>query len=230
VNALRDVRLLVVEDDDRLVELLSRGLGEEGATVSTAGTVQDGLAAAREEEPDAIVLDVMLPDGAGYEICRALREQGRWTPVLMLTARGEVEDRVEGLEVGADDYLVKPFAFPELVARLRALVRRERRRYDGVLSVGDLRLDPRAQTVERAGTPIELTAREFDVLEYFMQHPGELLSSWRLLEDVFGGIDHDPNLVAVYVRYLRDKIDRPFGRDTLHTVRARGYRLLDDRT
>ncbi len=148
----------------------------------------------------------------------------------MLTARDELEDRVEGFEAGPDDCLGKPFQFVELLARLRALVRRERRPRDGALAVGDLLLDPETHAVTRAGAAIELSAREFDLLEVLMRHRGEVLSRWQLLEEVWPrGVQHPPNVVDVYVRYLREKIDRPFGRETLTTVRSRGYRLTDDR-
>ena len=178
---------------------------------------------------DAIVLDVMLPGIDGFETCRRLREQGIWAPVLMLTARDAVEDRVAGLDGGADDYLTKPFSFAELLARLRALARRGPVERPAVLEVGDLRLDPAARRVWRGDSEVSLSAKEFQLLETFMRHPGEVLSRYQLLEHAWDyDYENRSNIVDVYVRYLRDKIDRPFGRSSLETVRGAGYRL-DDR-
>jgi two-component system OmpR family response regulator len=171
----------------------------------------------------------MLPDMDGYEVCRRLRDAGRWSPVLMLTARDAVPDRVAGLDAGADDYLTKPFSFAELLARLRALVRRGTPERPTAMQVGDLVLDPATRRVARDGTPIELTAREFALLEYLMRHPGEVLSRTRLIEHVWDfAFEGDSNVVDVYVRYLREKVDRPFGRDTIETVRGAGYRLREE--
>src|SRR5262245_9634223 len=186
---------------------------------------------ATENDYDAIVLDVRLGGIDGFEVCRRLRSAGRWSPVLMLTARDAVEDRIRGLDVGADDYLTKPFAFSELLARLRALFRRGARPRPAILTVGDLVLDPAARAVQRGEQPISLTVKEFALLEYLMRHRDEVLSRTQLLEHAWDfAFDGDPHIVTVYVGYLRDKIDRPFGRASLETVRAGGYRLRDDRT
>ncbi|MDQ1519745.1 MAG: two-component system, OmpR family, response regulator [Actinomycetota bacterium] len=223
------MRVLVVEDATKVAGLLKRGLEEEQLAVDVVFSGEDAVWMATENDYDAIVLDVRLGDIDGFEVCRRLRSAGRWSPVLMLTARDAVEDRVRGLDVGADDYLTKPFAFSELVARLRALFRRGAVPRPTVLSVGDLVLDPAARTVSRGGEVIALTAKEFTLLEYFMRHDGEVLSRARLMEHVWDfAFDGDPHVVTVYVAYLRDKIDRPFGRASLETVRAMGYRLRDD--
>jgi two-component system OmpR family response regulator len=223
------MRVLVVEDATKVAGLLKRGLEEEQLAVDVVFTGEDAVWMATENDYDAIVLDVRLGDIDGFEVCRRLRSAGRWSPVLMLTARDAVEDRVRGLDVGADDYLTKPFAFSELVARLRALFRRGALPRPTVLSVGDLVLDPAGRTVSRGGEVITLTAKEFTLLEYFMRHDGEVLSRARLMEHVWDfAFDGDPHVVTVYVAYLRDKIDRPFGRASLETVRAMGYRLRDD--
>ena len=190
---------------------------------------EDALWMAGSTGYDAIVLDVMLPGIDGFETCRRLREQGIWAPVLMLTARDAVDDRVAGLDGGADDYLTKPFSFAELLARLRALARRGPVERPAVLEVGDLRLDPAARRVWRGDTEVSLSAKEFQLLETFMRHPGEVLSRYQLLEHAWDyDYENRSNIVDVYVRYLRDKIDRPFGLSTLETVRGAGYRL-DDR-
>jgi two-component system OmpR family response regulator len=182
--------------------------------------------AGTENPYDAIVLDVMLPDLDGFAVCRQLRVANRWAPILMLTARDAVPDRVAGLDAGADDYLTKPFAFTELLARLRALVRRGAGERPATLSAGDLVLDPAARRVQRGQAMIELTAKEFALLEFFLRHPGEVLTRSRIIEHVWDfAYDGDSNVVDVYVRYLREKIDRPFGRDTIETVRGTGYRL-----
>jgi two-component system OmpR family response regulator len=171
----------------------------------------------------------MLPDVDGFEVCRRLRAASRWSPVLMLTARDGVADRVSGLDAGADDYLIKPFSFDELLARLRALVRRGAPERPALLSVGDLTLDPASHRVIRNGTAVELTAKEFSLLECFMRHPGEVLSRTRLTEHVWDfAYEGDSNVVDVYVRYLREKVDRPFGRDSIETVRGAGYRLREE--
>jgi two-component system OmpR family response regulator len=208
--------------------LLKRGLEEEGYAVDVAATGSDAVWAATENPYDAILLDVMLPDVNGFEVCRRLRAGGRWAPVLMLTARTAVTDRVAGLDAGADDYLTKPFSFSELFARVRALVRRGATERPAVLEVGDLTLDPAARRVARGGTAVELTAKEFALLEYFMRRPGEVLTRSRIIEHVWDfGYDGDSNVVDVYVRYLREKIDRPFRRNSIETVRGSGYRLRE---
>jgi two-component system OmpR family response regulator len=177
-------------------------------------------------ESDVVVLDLMLPELDGVQVCRQLREAGVWTPVLMLTARDGVDDRVAGLDAGADDYLVKPFSFAELLARLRALVRRGAGERPSVLEVGDLRLDPATRQAWRDTTELRLSAKEFALLETFMRRPGQVLSRYQLLEHAWDyAYENRSNVVDVYVRYLRDKIDRPFGRDSLETVRGVGYRL-----
>ncbi len=224
------MRVLVVEDEAKMASLLKRGLEEEGYAVDAAGDGRQALWLGAENPYDAIVLDVMLPDLDGFEICRRLREAGRWSPVLMLTARDDVTDRVGGLDAGADDYLTKPFAFAELVARLRALVRRGASERPAALRVGDLTVDPATRRVSRADVPIELTAKEFALLEYLARHPGEVLSRSRLIEHVWDfAYDGDSNVVDVYVRYLREKVDRPFGRESIETVRGAGYRLREVR-
>jgi two-component system OmpR family response regulator len=223
------LRVLVVEDEVKMAGLLKRGLEEEGYAVDVAGTGSEALWLGTENPYDAIVLDVMLPDLDGFEVCRQLREGGRWPPVLMLTARDAVPDRVTGLDAGADDYLTKPFSFTELFARLRALMRRGANERPTVLREGDISLDPATRKVTRGDAPIDLTAKEFALLEYFMRHAGEVLSRARLIEHVWDfAYDGDSNVVDVYVRYLRQKIDRPFGRNTIETVRGTGYRLREE--
>jgi two-component system OmpR family response regulator len=222
------MRILVVEDELKMAGLLKRGLEEEGYAVDVAATGADAIWAATENPYDAILLDVLLPDMNGFEVCRRLRGAGRWAPVLMLTARDAVADRVAGLDAGADDYLTKPFSFSELLARIRALVRRGASERPAVLEVGDLALDPAARRVTRGESAVELTAKEFALLEYFMRRPGEVLTRSRIIEHVWDfGYDGDSNVVDVYVRYLREKIDRPFRRDSIETVRGSGYRLRE---
>jgi two-component system OmpR family response regulator len=222
------MRVLVVEDEVKMAGLLKRALEEEGYAVDVAGRGEDALWFGGENPYDAIVLDVMLPDLDGFEVSRRLREAGRWSPVLMLTARDAVADRVAGLDAGADDYLTKPFSFAELLARLRALVRRGAAERPAVLRVGDLQLDPARRTVWRGGTSIDLTAREFALLEFLMRHHGEVLTRTQLIEHVWDfAYDGDSNVVDVYIRYLRNKVDRPFGRDSIRTIRGVGYRLED---
>jgi two-component system OmpR family response regulator len=223
------VRLLVVEDDAAMADVLRRGLEEEGLAVDVASTAEDGAWLARENEYDAIVLDLMLPDRSGFDVLAELRKAGRWAPVLMLTARDAVEDRVRGLDLGADDYLTKPFAFDELLARLRALMRRGAKERPSVLCVGDLSLDPATREVRRGDTSISLTAKEFALLEFFMRYPDRVISKTELIDHVWDfAFEGDSNVVEVYIGYLRQKIDRPFGRGTLETVRGAGYRLRDD--
>ena len=212
-----------------MAALLRRGLCEEGVAVDVAGRGEDALWKAGATEYDAIVLDVMLPGIDGFETCRRLREDGVWAPVLMLTARDAVEDRVAGLDGGADDYLTKPFSFSELLARLRALARRGSPERPSILSVGDLRLDPATRRVSRGDAQIALSAREFALLEAFMRHSGEVLSRFQLLERAWDfEYENRSNVIDVYVRYLREKIDRPFGVKSLETVRGVGYRLRED--
>jgi len=222
-------RVLVVEDSVKMAALLQRGLEEEGYAVDVVGTGTDAVWMAIENPNDAIVLDVMLPDFDGFEVCRRIREGGSWAPVLMLTSRGTVEDRVQGLDVGADDYLTKPFAFRELSARLRALVRRGPAKRPTVLRVGNLVLDPATRVVRRGDARIDLSAKEFSLLEYFMRHPGEVLSRMDLIEHVWDfAYDGGSNVVDVYIKYLREKIDRPFGIRSIETERGAGYRLKAD--
>lgn len=223
------MRILVVEDELKMAALLRRGLAEEGHAVDVARTGDDGVWMAQAAEYDAIVLDLMLPGLDGVSVCRRWRENGVWAPVLMLTARDAVEDRVAGLDAGADDYLRKPFSFAELLARLRALARRGTPERPLVLEVGDLRLDPASRQVWRADTEIGLSAKEFALLETFMRRSGDVLSRLQLIEHAWDyAYETRSNVVDVYVRYLREKIDRPFGRCSLETVRGVGYRLRKD--
>jgi two-component system OmpR family response regulator len=220
------MRVLVVEDELRMASLIRRGLAGEGLAADVAAKGEDALWMAEAHDYDAIVLDVMLPGLSGFETCRRLRENGVWAPVLMLTARDAVEDRVAGLDNGADDYLVKPFAFAELLARLRALARRGDRERPSVLSVGDLTLDPATREVRRGESDVALSAKEFALLETFMRRPGEVLSRLYLLEHAWDfAYDARSNVVDVHVRRLRQKLDEPFGRRSLETVRGAGYRL-----
>jgi two-component system OmpR family response regulator len=224
-----NVRVLVVEDEPHMAELIRRGLSHEGFAVDVAANGEECLAMAIATAYDAMVLDVMLPGISGFEACRRLRDEAVWTPVLMLTARDSVDDRVTGLDAGADDYLVKPFAWPELLARLRALIRRGDHERPTVLEVGDLRLDPATRAVHRGDAPIELSAKEFALLETFMRRPGDVLPRTHLLERAWDvGYQGRSNVVDVYVGHLRAKIDTPFGRRTLETVRGSGYRLRAD--
>jgi two-component system OmpR family response regulator len=220
------MRVLIVEDEVKMAALIRRGMREEGMAADVATKGEEALWMAGSTDYDAIVLDVMLPGIDGFETCRRLRADGVWSPILMLTARDSVEDRVSGLDGGADDYLTKPFSFGELLARLRALARRGPVELPVLLEVGDLRLDPATRQVWRGETEISLSAKEFSLLEVFMRRPGEVLSRFQLLEH---GWDYDyenrSNVVDVYVRYLRQKVDRPFGRDSIETVRGAGYRL-----
>jgi len=223
------MRILVVEDELKMAALLRRGLAEEGHAVDVAATGDDGVWMAQAADYDAIVLDLMLPGLDGVSVCRRWRENGVWAPVLMLTARDGIEDRVAGLDAGADDYLRKPFSFAELLARLRALARRGTPERPIVLEVGDLRLDPATRQVWRGDTEISLSTKEFALLETFMRRPGDVLSRLQLLEHAWDyAYETRSNVVDVYVRYLREKIDRPFGRQSLETVRGAGYRLRKD--
>jgi two-component system OmpR family response regulator len=218
--------VLAVEDERRMAELIQRGLVHEGLAVDVVDRGEDAVWKAQAHDYDVVLLDVMLPGIDGFETCRRLREVGVWAPVLMLTARDAVEDRVAGLDGGADDYLVKPFAFPELLARLRALARRGAAERPAVLAVGDLRLDPASRRVTCAGRPVSLTPKEFALLETFMRRPGQVLSRLELLEHAWDfAYDNRSNIVDVYVLRLRAKIDARPGQTRLETVRGAGYRL-----
>jgi two-component system OmpR family response regulator len=222
------VRVLIVEDELKMASLVRRGLTEEGHAADVAATGEDGVWMAQAHPYDAIVLDVMLPGLSGFETCRQLRNAGVWAPVLMLTARDGVDDRVAGLDAGADDYLTKPFSFAELLARLRALARRGAVERPTELVVGDLRLDAARRRAWRGEHEIGLSPKEFALLEAFMRRPGEVLSRLQLLEHAWDfAYENRSNVVDVYVRYLREKIDRPFGADSLETVRGVGYRLRE---
>jgi two-component system OmpR family response regulator len=223
------VRILIVEDELKMAGLLRRGLIEEGHAPDVATSGEDAVWMAQSHPYEAIVLDVMLPGLNGFETCRRLREAGVWSPVLMLTARDGVDDRVAGLDVGADDYLTKPFSFAELLARLRALVRRGGGERPTELSVGSLRLDPASRRAWRGPDEITLSPKEFALLETFMRRPGQVLSRLQLLEHAWDfAYENKSNVVDVYVRYLREKIDRPFGASSIETIRGVGYRLRED--
>ena len=220
------MRALIVEDEVKMAGLLRRGLVEEGYAADVARSGEDALWMAGSTDYDAIILDVMLPGVDGFEVCRQLRDNDVWSPVLMLTARDGVEDRVAGLDSGADDYLTKPFSFAELLARLRALTRRGPSSGRPCSRSGTLRLDPAPRQVWRGDVEVALSAKEFALLETFMRRPGEVLSRFDLLEHAWDyGYENRSNVVDVYVRYLRDKVDRPFGVSSLETVRGAGYRL-----
>jgi len=209
-----------------MTSLLVRGLRGEGYAIDAVTDGQDAMWSALETDYDIVVLDAMIPPPDGFEVCRRMRDQGRWMPVLILTARDAVADRIDGLDSGADDYLTKPFALEELFARLRALIRRAPLERPAVLRVGDLTLDPRTRSVRRGDTGIRLSPKEFELLRELMRRPGEVLSRSHLIDHVWDfAYDGGSNIVDVYVRYLRDKIDRPFGRDTVQTVRGAGYRI-----
>jgi DNA-binding response OmpR family regulator len=223
------MRLLVVEDEMRLAEGLKRGLEAEGFAVDVAANGTDGLWLARENRYAAILLDIMLPGLNGYLVCRTLRKEADWTPVLMLTAKNGEWDQVEALDTGADDYLTKPFSFAVLVARVRALIRRGSTPRPAVLEAGDLTLDPATREVRRADAAVELTAREFAVLEFLIRRAGQVVSKTEILEGVWDfDFDGDPNIVEVYIRHLRNKVDRPFARESIQTLRGAGYRLAAD--
>jgi two-component system, OmpR family, response regulator len=228
-GTVRRMRVLVVEDDVKMASLIRRGLRADGMAADVAVKGGDALWMAGATEYDAIVLDVMLPGVDGFEVCRRLRAEGVWSPVLMLTARDAIEDRVQGLDTGADDYLTKPFSFAELSARLRALARRGPLERPPVLEAGDLRLDPATRRVSRGGVDIALSAREYALLETFMRRPGQVLDRFQLLEHAWDDeYENRSNVIDVYVRYLREKVDRPFGRESIETVRGAGYRLRAD--
>jgi two-component system OmpR family response regulator len=220
------MRLLVVEDDEKLARAVARGLRNEGYAVDAVGDGNSALRQAAIYDYDAVVLDVMLPERDGFEVCRALRERGCWAPVLMLTARRAVDDRIKGLDAGADDYLAKPFDFGELLARIRALVRRVPAERPALLEIDDLVVDPATHQVARAGTVVELTAREFGVLEYLARHAGQVVSRTQLLDHVWDqNYLGSTNIVDVYVGYLRKKLEQPFGRPLIRTVRGVGFVL-----
>ena len=223
------MRVLIVEDEPKMARLIHRGLEREGMAADVAGNGEDALWRAQATEYDAIVLDVMLPAMDGFEVCGRLREAGVWSPILMLTARDGVRDRVAGLDRGADDYLTKPFSYAELLARLRALFRRGPVERPTELSAGSLRLDPATRRAWRGDEEIELSAKEFAVLETFMRHPGDVLSRFQLLEHAWDyEYENRSNVVDAYVRLLRRKIDKPFGVESIETVRGAGYRLRED--
>jgi two-component system, OmpR family, response regulator len=223
------MRALVVEDEPKMAALLRRGLIEDGYSADVAGTGEDALRMARAVPYDAIVLDVMLPGLDGFDVCRQLRSSGVWSPILMLTARDGVNDRVIGLDTGADDYLTKPFSFAELLARLRALTRRGLSERRTVLEVGSLRMDPATRQVWRRDVQLELSTKEFALLETFMRRPGHVLSRVDLLDHAWDySYESRSNVVDVYVGYLRAKIDRPFGLRSIETLRNAGYRLRSD--
>jgi DNA-binding response OmpR family regulator len=223
------MRVLLVEDEVGLADAITRGLAAEGFEVEAVHDGLEGLWRAREHGYAAVILDIMLPGMNGYQICRTLRAEEVWTPILMLTAKDGEWDEAEALDTGADDFLSKPFSFVVLVARLRAILRRGAAPRPAVLEVGDLHLDPATREVHRSSTRIDLTAREFAVLEHLMRRPGEVVSKTDLLRDVWGHeSDADPNVVEVYLGYLRKKVDAPFDRRSLITVRGAGYRVVDD--
>jgi len=223
------MRILVVEDEKRLAAGLKKGLEAEGFATDVALNGTDGLWMARENPYDAIVLDILLPGMNGYQVCATLRDEGNWTPILMLTAKDGEFDEAEALDTGADDYVTKPFSFLVLVARLRALIRRGAGERPTILEAGDLRFDPGARRAWRGDVPIELTAREAALLEFLLRRKGEVVSKRDILDHVWDyAFEGDPNIVEVYVRHLRNKLDRPFGRTALETVRYAGYRLADD--
>jgi DNA-binding response OmpR family regulator len=217
---------LVVEDEPRLARGLRTGLEAEGLAVDVAGDGGEGLWYAQENSYDIILLDIMLPVMNGYKVCQQLRDEGDWTPILMLTAKDGDWDQIEGLDSGADDYVLKPFSFDVLLARLRSLVRRGATERPVRLTVGDLVLDPARRAVTRAGTEVDLTAREFSLLQFLMRHPGDLVTKHQIMENVWDfDFEGDSNVVEVYIGRLRRKVDKPFGREDIETLRGSGYRL-----
>jgi DNA-binding response OmpR family regulator len=223
------MKVLVVEDDRKIATAVRRGLQAEGITVDVAFDGTDGMWQATEGSYDLIVLDIMLPGRSGNEICARLREAGDWTPILMLTARSGDLDEAHALDSGADDYLIKPFSFAVLVARIRALMRRAAGRDPAPVQAGDLRIDPGRRRAWRGASEIRLTARQFDVLEFLVRRPGQVLSKAEILDGVWEyDFEGDPNIVEVYIRRLRTRIDEPFGRHAIETVRGAGYRLTAD--
>lgn len=225
------MRVLMVEDEVRLADTVSRGLTAEGFVVDVVHDGRDGLVEAQSRDYDVIILDIMLPSLNGYDVCRGLREADVWAPVLMLTAKDGEYDQVDAFDLGADDYLTKPFSFVILVARLRSLVRRGAPARPTILEVGDLTLDPATRVVRRGETGIELTPREFGLLHFLMRHPGEVVSKLEILQSVWDmNYNGGENVVEVYVGYLRRKVDQPFGRQSIQTVRGAGYRLTHARS
>jgi two-component system, OmpR family, response regulator len=223
------MRVLVVEDEKRLAAGLKKGLEAEGFATDIALTGTDGLWLARENDYDAIVLDILLPGMNGYRVCAALREEGVWTPILMLTAKDGEFDEAEALDTGADDYVTKPFSFVVLLARLRALIRRGASERPALLEAGDLRFDPAARRTWRGDVPVDLTAREMALLEFLLRHKGVVVAKSEIVQHVWDyDFEGDPNIVEVYIGHLRNKLDRPFGKNAIETVRGVGYRLADD--
>jgi two-component system, OmpR family, response regulator len=223
------MRVLVVEDEKRLAAGLKKGLEAEGFAADVALNGDDGLWMAQENPYDAIVLDLMLPGKNGYQVCSTLREGGVWTPILVLTAMDDELDEAEALDLGADDFLTKPFSYLVLVARLRALIRRGTPERPAVLVAGDLLLDPGSRQVWRGDAEVQLTARELSLLEFLLRRKGQVVSKREILEHVWDyNFDGDPNIVEVYIRHLRNKLDRPFGRSSIETARGAGYRLVSD--
>jgi len=223
------MRVLIVEDEAKMAGLLRRGLEREGFGVDAVPSGEEAVWKAEAVDYDAILLDLMLPGIDGLEVCHRLREAGVWSPILMLTARDAIRDRVAGLDRGADDYLTKPFSFAELLARLRAVVRRGKPERPVELTVGELRLDPATRQARRGEAEVDLSAREFALLETFMRRPGEVLSRFQLLEHVWNyDYENRSNVVDSYIRFLREKVDRPFGVESIETVRGAGYRLRRD--
>lgn len=221
------MRVLVVEDEVKIARAIRRGLEREGYATEVVSTGREAILRATEQDYDAVVLDVMIPAPDGFAVCRQLRARNRWAPVLMLTARDSVEDRIRGLDAGADDYLVKPFSFGELLARLRALLRRVPAERPATLQAGDVALDPSTHAVTRAGRPVELSAREFALLEFLMRRAGQVVTRTAMLEHVWDyRYDGDSNVVDVYIGYLRRKLEEPFGAPLIRTVRGVGY-ILD---
>ena len=224
------MKVLLLEDDVRLAGLITRGLRRDGNAVDTAGTVEDARWLATESVYDVLVLDVMLPDGDGFGLCRELRSTGDWTPVLLLTARDAIDDRVRGLDVGADDYLVKPFAFAELFARLRALVRRGSTERPNVLASGDLRLDPATREVSVGRASMSMAGREFALLEYFLRHEGEVLTRSRIIDEVWDwAFEGTPRIIDVYVRAIRARLGGGAATPRIETIRGVGYALRPPR-
>ena len=223
------MKLLLVEDDKKIATVVKRGLEAEGFTVEVAFDGNDGLWLATEGSYDLIILDIMLPGRNGYQICAEMREAGDWTPILMLTAKDGDLDQAEALDTGADDYLIKPFSFSVLVARIRALLRRATGRNPAPVEAGDLRIDPGQRKAWRDDVEIPLTARQFDVLEFLMRRSGQVMSKTEILDGVWEyEFEGDPNIVEVYIRRLRSRIDDPFGRHAIETIRGAGYRLRAD--
>lgn len=229
LHKLVSVKLLLVEDEERLARILAKGMSADGFTVDVCHDGAEGLMLATTRYYDLLVLDIMLPNVNGFEICRRVRAEGGSVPILMLTAQDAEMDEIEGLEAGADDYLTKPFSYLVLMARIKALLRRSGTAPGSVLTIGELRIDCAARVCTRAGRRISLTAREFAVLEFLASRAGEAVSKAEILEEIWDeAYEGDPNIVEVYVRNLRKKIDLPFGRSTLKTLRGVGYRLADD--